>query len=91
MLCQTLHWLALTFKKLLLAARGDGRMRALSPTKSSTEGCNAALADTNLILGGGLPRHGSLLDATLVGLQKQDCSVRPIAVGETWYRITRLC
>ena len=45
----------------------------------------------NLILSGKLPRHASLLDSSLIGLQKPHGGVRPIAVGEVWYRLATLC
>ena len=63
----------------------------LSVTKTASDAFDAVLAFVNLILSGKLPRHASLLDSSLIGLQKQDDGVRPIAVGEVWYRLAGLC
>ena len=59
--------------------------------KASSAARNAAFAFIYLILSGELPRHGSLLDSSLIGLQKPDGGVRPIAIGEVWYRVAGLC
>ncbi|MES2940453.1 MAG: reverse transcriptase domain-containing protein, partial [Pseudomonadota bacterium] len=63
----------------------------LAATKASAEALSATLAFVNLILGGELPRHSSLLDSSLVGLRKPDGGVRPIAIGEVWVRLAGLC
>ena len=63
----------------------------LSVTKTASDAFAAVLAFVNLILSGKLPRHASLLDSSLIGLQKPDNGVRPIAVGEVWYRLAGLC
>ena len=63
----------------------------LAATKFSAQALNAALACISLVLTGELPRHDSLLNACLMGLQKPDGGVRPIAVGEAWYRLAGLC
>lgn len=64
----------------------------IAALKASSEAFNAALAFVNLILSGELPRHSTLLDASLIGLQKpNNGGVRPIAVGEVWYRFAALC
>lgn len=51
----------------------------------------AILKLVNLILSGELPRHGSLLDSALVGTEKPGGGVRPIAIGEVWYRLAGAC
>ena len=63
----------------------------LAATKTSTAAFNATLAFVNHMLSGKLPRHPSLLSSSLVGLQKPDGGVRPIAIGEALYRLTGLC
>lgn len=63
----------------------------LAATKASSEAFNATLAFVNLMLTGRLPRHSSLLDSSLVGIQKPDGGTRPIAIGEVLYRLTGLC
>ena len=63
----------------------------LAATQTSEAARVAALGFVNLILSGELPRHSSLLDSSLIGLQKPDGGVRPIAVGEVWYRLAGLC
>lgn len=57
----------------------------------SSRGFDAALAFVNLILSGLLPRECGLLDSTLILLKKQNGGVRPIAIGEVWYRVAALC
>ena len=59
--------------------------------KASTDAFAAIVKFVNLILSGELPRHSSLLDSSLIGLQKPDGGVRPIAIGEVWYRLAGLC
>ena len=64
--------------------------------QSSGDGLRAALQFVNLILSGVLPRSSFLLGSVLVGLQKvtdgvPDGGVRPIAIGEAWYRMAMLC
>lgn len=63
----------------------------LAATKGSVEALNATVAFVNLMLSGRLPHLGSLLDSSLIGLQKPDGGVRPIAIGEVLYRLTGLC
>lgn len=63
----------------------------LAATKASSAAFNATLAFVNLMLTGRLPRHSSLLDSSLVGIQKPDGGARPIAIGEVLYRLTGLC
>lgn len=63
----------------------------LAATKTSSDAFNATLAFVNHMLSGKMPRHPSLLDSSLVGLQKPDGGVRPIAIGEALYRIAGLC
>jgi hypothetical protein len=63
----------------------------LAATKTSSAAFNATLAFVNLMLTGKLPRHSTLLDSSLVGLQKPDGGARPIAIGEVLYRLTGLC
>ena len=64
--------------------------------QSSEDGFRAALRFVNLILSGTLPRVSFILGSVLVGLQKvtdgvPDGGVRPIAIGEAWYRLAMLC
>jgi hypothetical protein len=59
--------------------------------KYSEECRDAGRGIINLILSGQLPRHRSLLDSSLIGLQKPDSGVRPIAIGEVWFRLAGLC
>ena len=59
--------------------------------QSSDDGLRAAQRFINLILSGALPRESFVLGSVLVGLQKADGGVRPIAVGEAWYRMAMLC
>ena len=63
----------------------------IAAVDSSTAAFSAALAFINLMLSGELPRHSGLLDSTLIGLTKPDGSVRPIAIGEVWYRLATQC
>jgi hypothetical protein len=63
----------------------------LAAAQASAEATSAILAVVNLILSGELARHDSLLDASLIGLQKPGGGVRPIAIGEVWYRFASLC
>ena len=63
----------------------------LAAAKSSSEAFNATLALVNHLLTGKLPRHHTLLDSSLVGLQKPDGGARPIAIGEVLYRLAGLC
>ena len=62
----------------------------------SREGRRAVLQFINLILAGTLPRSCFLLKSLLVGLEKMrggapTGGVRPIAMGEVWYRIAMIC
>ena len=64
--------------------------------QASDDGLRAALRFVNLILSGALPRDSFLLGSVLVGLQKvtdgvPNGGVRPIAIGEAWYRLAMLC
>ena len=58
---------------------------------ASAEARAGAHAVVNLMLSGKLPRCGVLLDSNLVGLAKPGGGVRPIAIGEVWYRLAGLC
>ena len=51
----------------------------------------ATLDVVNVNLSGAVPRHPTLLDSALIGLKKPDRGVRPIAIGEVWYRVAALC
>jgi hypothetical protein len=56
----------------------------------------AALRFINLLLSGSLPRSSFVLQSVMVGLQKLTDGapiggVRPIAIGEAWYRLAMLC
>lgn len=69
---------------------------ALVPMRVSEEGRRATLKFINLILSGKLPRTGFLLESLLVGLLKltdgaPNGGVRPIAIGEVWYRLAIIC
>ena len=62
----------------------------------SEEGRRATPKFINLILSGKLPRAGFLLESLLVGLLKltdgaPNGGVRPIAIGEVWYRLAIIC
>mgnify|MGYP001787467346 CR=1 FL=1 len=64
--------------------------------QASEEGLRATLRFVNLLLSGTLPRSGFVLDSVLVGLLKltdgvPNGGVRPIAIGEAWYRLAMLC
>ena len=59
--------------------------------QASQNGLRAVLRFVNLILGAKLPREGFILESALVGLQKPTGGVRPIAIGEAWYRLAMLC
>jgi hypothetical protein len=65
--------------------------RLIAAAQAPAEATSAILAVVNLILSGKLPRHDSLLDASLIGPQKPGNGVRPIAIGEVWYRFASLC
>ena len=43
------------------------------------------------MLSGMLPRECGLLDSKLLALQKDAGGVRPIAIGEVWYRLAAMC
>ena len=58
---------------------------------STRKGLDAALGMVNLILSGELPRGGGLLDSLLLALEKDKGGVRPIAIGEVWYRVAAMC
>ena len=51
----------------------------------------AIVGFVNLMLSGKLPRCHELLDSALIGLLKPDDDVRPIAIGEVWYRFAAAC
>jgi hypothetical protein len=64
--------------------------------QASEEGLRATLRFVNLILAGTLPRAAFILESVLVGLRKltdgvPNGGVRPIAIGEAWYRLAMLC
>ncbi len=64
--------------------------------QASEDGLRATLRFINLILSGTLPRSGFVLDSVMVGLMKltdgvPNGGVRPIAIGEAWYRLAMLC
>ncbi len=59
--------------------------------QASDAGFQSVLAFVNLVLSGELPRASFLLDSSLIGLCKPGGGVRPIAIGEVWYRISMLC
>ena len=70
--------------------------QALVPVRVSGEGRRAVLQFINLILAGKLPRNCFLLESLLVGLAKlkdgvPSGDVRPIAIGEVWYRLAMTC
>ena len=70
--------------------------QALVPVRVSSEGRRAVLQFVNLILSGKLPRSCFLLESLLVGLEKTKDGVptgdvRPIAIGEVWYRLAMIC
>ena len=70
--------------------------QALVPVRVSSEGRRAVLQFVNLILSGKLPRSCFLLESLLVGLEKTKIEVptgdvRPIAIGEVWYRLAMIC
>ena len=70
--------------------------QALVPVRVSSEGRRAVLQFVNLILSGKLPRSCFLLESLLVGLEKTKDEVptgdvRPIAIGEVWYRLAMIC
>lgn len=70
--------------------------QALVPVQVSSEGRRAVLKFLNLILSGTLPRSSFLLESLLVGLAKlregiPTGDVRPIAIGEVWYRLSMIC
>ena len=58
---------------------------------ATEDGLRAVLRFVNLILAGALPRDSFILRSSLVGLQKPGGGVRPIAIGEAWYRLAMLC
>ncbi|MEL6449579.1 MAG: reverse transcriptase domain-containing protein [Pseudomonadota bacterium] len=58
---------------------------------ASADCTRAVVTMVNLILSGKLPRDCFLLDSTLVGTQKPAGGIRPIAIGEAWYRFAMLC
>ena len=61
-------------------------------TTSATASAHEATLDVvNVIFSDALPRHVTFLDSALIGMQKPDGGVRPIAIGEVWYRVTTLC
>ncbi len=68
-----------TYEMIIAAAtRDDDSLRAV-------------VQMVNLILSGTLPRDSFLLDSTLIGTVKAAGGIRPIAIGEAWYRFAMLC
>ena len=63
----------------------------LAVTGGSAKGFNAALQFVNLILSGQLPRQCGLLDSVMIALKKPNGGIRPIAIGEVWYRLAAMC
>ena len=63
----------------------------VAAARSSLDTFQAILAVVNLILSGELPRHPALLDAALIALTKPNQDVRPIAIGETLYKLAGTC
>ena len=63
----------------------------LAVTGGTARGFQAALDFVNLMLSGMLPRECGLLDSKLLALQKEAGGVRPIAIGEVWYRLAAMC
>jgi hypothetical protein len=64
--------------------------------QASEDGMRAALRFINLLLSGSLPRSSFVLKSVMVGLLKltdgvPSGGVRPIAIGEAWYRLAMLC
>jgi hypothetical protein len=64
--------------------------------QASEDGMRAALRFINLLRSGSLPRSSFVLESVMVGLLKPtdgapNGSVRPIAIGEAWYRLAMLC
>ena len=59
--------------------------------QSSDAATRATLGVVNLILSGELPRESYLLDGLLIGLEKPNGGVRPIAISEAWYRFAGVC
>lgn len=68
-----------TYEHLHAAVSASARARA------------GVFAVVNLLLSGRMPRCPTLLDSSLIGLTKPDGGVRPIAIGEVWYRFAGLC
>ena len=58
---------------------------------ASDDTLSAMVALVNLMLSGRLPRSHDLLDSALLGLLKPNGDVRPIAIGEVWYRFAAAC
>ena len=54
----------------------------------SVAALDVTLELVNLILSGKLPREAFQLDGVLIGLEKPGGGVRPIAISETWYRLS---
>lgn len=63
----------------------------LAVTGGSARGFEATVGFVNLILSGMLPRDCGLLDSVLIALEKLNGDVRPIAIGEVWYRLAAMC
>lgn len=61
-------------------------------TKTPDSAVHATLRLINAIVKGKLPHLPELLDSTLIGLEKPEGrGIRPIAVGEVWFRLAGLC
>ena len=59
--------------------------------KPSSDAFTATVKFMNLNLSGKLPRHSSLLEKSVIGLQQPGDGLRPVAIGEVWYRLAGLC
>ena len=60
-------------------------------TQSRGPAFQAILRVINAIVSGALPHLPELLDSTLIALVKPGGGLRPIAIGEVWYRLAGLC
>jgi hypothetical protein len=60
-------------------------------TSTSEDARAAVLHLMQAVVRDDLPHLPRLLDARLLPLEKPSSGVRPIAVGEVWYRLAALC